>query len=349
MLASDNHSGTLWEATSSTRVAAHTQPIDSEGEFRALFDALDQGVCIIEVLFDGPQPTDYRFLQVNPAFEQQTGLKDAVGRTMRSFSPDHEEHWFEIYGKVALLGEPIRFENPAAALGRWFDVYAVRIGKPEQRRVAVIFSDISRRKHEDAMRALRAAETGHRIKNLLALVSGMIHLTKAETISAYREALCGRINALANSQRVLSDKRGLGADLASLVKDEMAVYQTDGETRVMWSGPAAWLDGPTAQSVAMALHELGTNAMKYGALSSARGLVRITWNHREDGQLRLLWSESGGPAVTPPQHNGLGTRIITRCTQNQFGAGEARFDWQADGLVCELVIAFGQQKSAAPA
>ncbi len=349
MLASGNHSGKLWEATGSTRVAAHRPPIDSEGAFRELFDALDQGMCIIEVLFDGPQSTDFRFLQVNPTFEQQTGLNGAVGHTMRSLKPDHEEHWFEIFGKVALLGEPIRFENSAAALRRWFDVYAFRIGKPEQRRVAIVFSDISQRKHEEDMRALRATETGHRIKNLLALVSGMIHLTKAETISAYREALLGRVHALANSQRVLSDKRGLGADLTSLVKDEMAVYQTDREAHVTWRGPAVWLDGPTAQSVAMALHELGTNAMKYGALSAAEGQVRIEWNYREDGALRLCWSESGGPIVTPPQHNGLGTRIIARCTQNRFGAGEARFDWQASGLVCELIIASGEQENAAPA
>src|ERR1035438_125213 len=100
-----------------------------------MFDTLIEGFCIIEVIFDaGSRPIDYRFLEINPAFEAQTGLKDARGRLMRELAPDHEAHWFEIYGQVALTGQPARFVNEARALNRWYDVSAYRVGGPESRR-----------------------------------------------------------------------------------------------------------------------------------------------------------------------------------------------------------------------
>jgi PAS domain S-box-containing protein len=128
----------------------------SETQLRTLFESIDEGFCIVEMIFDAAgQPLDYRFLEVNSIFEQQTGLANATGRRMRWLRPHHEQHWFQIYGRVALTGEPVRFENHAEALdARWFHVYAFRIGQPEQRRVAILFRDITASKRaEDAMRA----------------------------------------------------------------------------------------------------------------------------------------------------------------------------------------------------
>ncbi|MGJ0483361.1 MAG: CheR family methyltransferase [Methylomicrobium sp.] len=134
------------------RIIAHARAEaalrESEHKYRELFNLIDEGFCIIEVLFDAHhQPVDYRFLEVNTAFEQQTGLiDDAAGKTMRSLRPDHEEHWFEIYGRIALTGEPIRFEKPDLALGRLYAVYAFRIGHPdEHNKVAILFRDITER------------------------------------------------------------------------------------------------------------------------------------------------------------------------------------------------------------
>jgi PAS domain S-box-containing protein len=119
----------------------------SQEKYRTLFDSIDEGFCTIEVLFDGnDKPIDYRFLEVNPSFEKQTGIQNARGRRMREIAPLHEEHWFEIYGKIALTGEPTRFENLAAQLHRWYDVYAFRIGEPQERKVAILFNDITERK-----------------------------------------------------------------------------------------------------------------------------------------------------------------------------------------------------------
>jgi PAS domain S-box-containing protein len=128
---------------------------ESEKNYRTLFESMDEGFCTIEVLFDeNNKPMDYRFLDVNPAFGKQTGIPDARGRRMREIAPQHEEHWFEIYGKIALTGEPARFENEAAQLHRWYDVHAFRVGEPQARQVAIFFLDITeRRLSEEALRS----------------------------------------------------------------------------------------------------------------------------------------------------------------------------------------------------
>src|SRR5258706_3186516 len=116
-----------------------------------LFESMDEGFCTIEVLFDqNEKPVDYRFLQISPSFERQTGIKNAAGRRMREIAPRHEEHWFEIYGRIALTGEPMRFENEAKQLGRWYDVYAFRVEDPRRRRVGILFNDITQRKRAEA-------------------------------------------------------------------------------------------------------------------------------------------------------------------------------------------------------
>ena len=128
---------------------------ESEAKYRTLFETLIEGFCTIEMIFDADgKPVDYRFLEINPAFETQTGLRNAQGRLMRELAPDHEAHWFEIYGKIALTGEPVHFENEARALGRHYDVHAYRVGGPESRKVAILFSDITERK--GAQRKLQA-------------------------------------------------------------------------------------------------------------------------------------------------------------------------------------------------
>jgi PAS domain S-box-containing protein len=128
----------------------------SEERYRTLFDAVDEGVCVIEMLYDDAgKPVDYRFLETNPAFEKATGLVDPVGRTMRALAPAHEAHWFAMYGRVAATGEPVRFVNEAAQLGRWFDVYAARVGAAGSDRVVLLFTDITdRRRTELELRRL---------------------------------------------------------------------------------------------------------------------------------------------------------------------------------------------------
>jgi len=132
-----------------------TENNGAEARYRQLFDTLIEGFCTIEMVFDASgQPVDYRFLEINPAFERQTGLHDAQGKLMRDLAPNHEQHWFDIYGKIALTGEPQRFENEARALGRFYEVCAYRVGGPASRKVGILFNDITERKVSE--RKLRA-------------------------------------------------------------------------------------------------------------------------------------------------------------------------------------------------
>ncbi|MBW4664575.1 MAG: PAS domain S-box protein [Chroococcus sp. CMT-3BRIN-NPC107] len=136
----------------------------SEERYRTLFESMDEGFCVIEVLFDeNDTPIDYRFLEVNPAFENQTGLRQAEGKTALELIPGLETSWFETYGKIVLTGESLRFENVAEAMNRWFDVYAFRIGQKEERKVAVLFKDVSEvkrieKERQQAKEALQASE-----------------------------------------------------------------------------------------------------------------------------------------------------------------------------------------------
>ncbi|MBD2112603.1 MULTISPECIES: PAS domain-containing protein [Cyanophyceae] len=135
----------------------------SEERYRTLFESIDEGFCVVEVLLDAHgTPSDYRVLEVNPMFEQQTGLQHAVGKTARQLNL--EEHWIELYGRVALTGEATRFENSSKTLGdRWFDVYACRMGEPEARKVAIIFKNISDRKQAEALFQRTAAFDAFRV------------------------------------------------------------------------------------------------------------------------------------------------------------------------------------------
>lgn len=162
----------------------------SEEKYRTLFDSIDEGFAIIEMVFDpNYKPLDYRFVEINAAFERQTGMHDARGKLMRSFAPNHEAYWFEIYGKVALTAEPIRFTNEAKALNRWYDVYAFPVGEGKIRKVGILFNDISQRKNlekqlKDSERLAAIGATagmvGHDIRNPLQAITGDLYLAKTE-------------------------------------------------------------------------------------------------------------------------------------------------------------------------
>jgi PAS domain S-box-containing protein len=158
-------------------------------EYRAVVYAFDQGFCVFEVLLDEHgSPHDYRFLEVNHIFEQLTGLAGAVGRTALELVPNLERSWIDVYGRVALTGEPIRFTQESPALGRWFDVHASRIGDPERRLVALFFNDITdhnreRENRERAEAALRESE--HRFRTFADTAPVMLWVTNPDGSCTY--------------------------------------------------------------------------------------------------------------------------------------------------------------------
>jgi PAS domain S-box-containing protein len=174
-------------------------------KYRTLFDSIDEGFCVIEVCFDDAgQPEDYVFVEANPSFERQTGLAGAVGRRMRELAPGHEAHWFRIYGEVARTGRSVRFEERAEALGRWYDVYAFRVGAEDEHLVAVLFNDITARKGQEAALADAArrkdefiAILAHELRNPLAPLR---HGLQAMALSANRPEMVERVRQMMERQ-----------------------------------------------------------------------------------------------------------------------------------------------------
>jgi PAS domain S-box-containing protein len=159
---------------------------ESEEKYRSLFERMDQGFCVLEMIFDtSGEPVDYKFLELNPVFEKQTGLHDALGKTALQLVPNLEKHWIELYGNVALTGQSTRFVERSEAMGRWFEVNAFRIGGDDSRKVALLFSDITRRRQvedelEQKVKERTAELVTHRnlVENILKNSSNGISVTE---------------------------------------------------------------------------------------------------------------------------------------------------------------------------
>lgn len=199
-----------------------------------------------------------------------------------------------------------------------------------------IARDITEQKKNQEQIGILAREAEHRSKNLLASVQAVVNLSHADTPEGLKEAVAGRIAALANVHSLFVETRWGGAELSAIASQELAPYAEKNEKSVRIDGPRMVLAPNVSQAIAVTLHELATNAAKYGALSVAEGHVDLTWRQGPDGQLTLHWTEAGGPAVRKPTRRGFGSRVI----EQMIGQleGEARFDWQPEGLVCEITL-----------
>jgi len=203
-----------------------------------------------------------------------------------------------------------------------------------------IARDITERKRTEAQISLLAREAEHRTKNILATVQATVHLTQSETIDGLKSAIEGRIQALANVHALFVQSRWEGANLRNLVTQELSPYCQDVEARARIEGPDLLLEPYAAQTIAITLHELATNAAKYGALSVPDGRVHVAWSGVEKAHLILRWTETRGPLVTSPTRKGFGTRVMERMIREQL-KGKMQFEWRADGLVCEIVLPAG--------
>ena len=197
-----------------------------------------------------------------------------------------------------------------------------------------IARDISEPKRNQEQIVTLAREAEHRSKNILAAVLSLTKLSQSDTPEGLKQAIEGRIRALANVHSLFVQSRWIGAELSAVAAQELAPYAE--EARVRIDGPQVLLEPGTAQSIAVVLHELATNAAKYGALSTAKGRVALKWSHEADERLILHWMETGGPPVTEPTRQGFGGRVIDRMIGDL--KGKMRFDWHPDGLVCEISL-----------
>ncbi len=200
-----------------------------------------------------------------------------------------------------------------------------------------VLVDISERKKAEEQLRLMAREIDHRSRNLAATVHALIDMTTADSVPEYVVRLKGRLSALSRTQSLLAEGRWSGADLRRLVEVETAPYRADDATRVRATGPRVLLPESMAQALSMTLHEMGTNAVKHGALSVPAGFVALDWRHGPDGTLFLRWAEYGGPPVQPPARRGFGTRLIETAIRGQLG-GDLRVAWNPAGLICNISV-----------
>jgi PAS domain S-box-containing protein len=199
-----------------------------------------------------------------------------------------------------------------------------------------IARDITEQKRSREQIAILAREAEHRSKNLLANVQAAVNLSQADTAEGLKQAIVGRIQALANVHSLFAESRWIGAELSTIATQELAPYAEKDKRRVHIDGPPVLLEPNVAQVVAIILHELATNAAKYGSLSEAEGQVELKWLHHADGQLILRWTEVGGPPVQIPTRQGFGGRVIERLIEQLKGG--VRFDWRPEGVVCEITL-----------
>ncbi|HEV2621994.1 MAG TPA: PAS domain-containing protein [Frateuria sp.] len=329
-----------WAAVA--RARAERALRESERRYRALFDAIDEGFCLLEKIDTAPgEPSDYRYLATNPAFVTHTGAGGVVGQSMREVFPELPRFWYDTFDSVIGTGEAFRFEHGLVTHGRVFDVYAGRLDDGTRRRVAVIFNDITEQKRHDEHQRLLLNELNHRVKNTLATVQSMaMQSFRAGTDpDNARQQFEGRLMALSRAHDILTRESWGGAALEDIVREAIAPYRDDRHDRLHVHGPAAWLPPRHALAFAMALHELCTNAVKYGALSGAEGEVAIEWSI-EGSLLRLLWTESGGPTVVPPARRGFGSRLIERGLRHEIG-GRVELAFDPRGVTCTIEAPLG--------
>jgi NO-binding membrane sensor protein with MHYT domain/two-component sensor histidine kinase len=215
----------------------------------------------------------------------------------------------------------------------------VGLDQRDRRRTAAFLQDMAAAKKAEEQQNLLIAELDHRVKNVLARVAVVVQRTRESSYSMdqFLDVLDGRIRSMAYTHALLSRGRWNGVSLADLVRRELEPYMSD--RNVMVDGPDVVLTADATQALAMVLHELVTNAAKYGALSVARGQVFVQWGYRSDGSaqgtLTIAWQETGGPMVENPTRCGFGTSVIRDLIPYELG-GAVDLTHAADGVRCRI-------------
>lgn len=314
---------------------------ESEARYRTLFESIDEGFCVVEFI-DGPHGplSDYVHVEANHAYEKNTGIAGVVGQTIRGMAPGEADGWVEIYGEVLRTGTPARFEREFKLAGRYIEVTANRVEPAARRQVAILFNDISNRVRAAELQEVLNRELSHRMKNILAMVQAIVTQTlrTAPDMLTAREALVARLISLGKAHDVLMRGAGETADLLTVIESALEVHDDRQQGRFRIEGPMVICGAQPALSVSLMMHELATNAVKYGALSRPDGHVSITWSlsgPADAQQLTLVWREHGGPVVALPSRQGFGSKLIERGLAGAVG-GVAKLDYPTTGVTCTL-------------
>jgi PAS domain S-box-containing protein len=314
------------------RVRLHS----AEQSYRSIFDLAAVGIARVA--------PDGRFLEVNNRFAEITGYSPAelLAGGFQQFT--HPDDLAEDVAHVEelLSGQAHTFAMEKRYVGKdgapvWVNLTVAMVrdeaGMPDY--FISVIEDIGERKKAQDRERLLSREIDHRAKNLLMVVQSIVHLSGGPDINHFKESVFGRIQALARAHSVLAASRWNAVALRSLVQEELEPYAMEG-CRVTCGGPDVNLKPAAAQSLALVIHELATNAAKYGALSVPQGRVAVHWQ-LEDERMAIDWRESDGPSVTPPSTSGFGSALIRITIERQL-KGQLKYDWVPEGLQCQFAV-----------
>jgi two-component sensor histidine kinase/GAF domain-containing protein len=327
----------------------------SEEKYRALFESMDEAYAVVDVLkSDKGEWSDFRFVEVNPAFMEHTSMPYPVGKTATELLGTPNPRWAKLYGEALDSGKPLRVEESEPTLGLTFDLNIFSLDR-EKNRVAVLFTNITERKRaEQALQASERhaktllAELQHRVRNILAMIRSVARRTgeTTETVEDYVQHLEGRISAMARTQALLTREVGAMVDLQNLILDELEM-QAAQPGRYRLTGPDVSLPAKAAEVLGLALHELATNSIKYGALSSKDGRIDVRWALLEGDaapQLSLIWSEHGLSLRGGARRSGFGTELITQRVPYEL-QGTGTLELRPSGLVATIEFPLEERSS----
>lgn len=277
--------------------------------------------------------------RVAARWREWTGTSGLGSSYADGLHPDDVQRTLEVWGRSVATGEPYDIVHRVRRLSgeyRWIRsrAYPRRDGQGRIIRWYGTTEDIDEQKTAEDHLRLMVLELNHRVKNNLATVQAIAlqTLRGSDDTETARGAFLQRISALAWAHDILTRKHGEGADIAELAHGVLDPL-TGGSRSVVIAGPPLKLPSQTALSLSMAFHELGTNALKYGALQSPAGRVELAWSMSADGQFTLTWTERDGPPVTAPTRRGFGTRLLERGIAREL-KGRVELSYPPEGFVC---------------
>ncbi len=285
---------------------------------RAIYGFPPDGVVTLDMVRAATHPDDVARTVEVALRHMDPKIRSREPGAYRVIWPDGQQRWVLAHGEAVF--EP-RDEGEVAV------------------RYIGMLQDITEQTLADQRRQFLLHELNHRVKNTLASVQSIAHLSlrDAQSVAQTRTRLTDRLIALAGAHDLLTREDWRAADVIDIVAAAVSPYETPQAPRFVTDGPSAPLAPKAAVALALALHELGTNAAKYGALSTEAGRIGIAWTIEagEEPLLTLDWRESGGPPVRPPSRSGFGTRLLTQGLAAEFGGG-AKLDYRPDGLTCRI-------------
>lgn len=317
------------------RHQAEAERAETAARLRATYESAPVGLCLLD--------RELRFVAINETLAAASGQSPAahLGQPLEAMSPEAAALVGPILRRVMETGEPVQSVEMSSHLHgemrSWLCSYVpVRDEQCQVTGVSGAVVDITTRKRIEVSERTLSREVDHRAQNVLSVVRGLVRLSAAEAdedVPALIEVLEGRIAALSRVHNVLAQERWVSVELSEILRQELEPVRG----QVTMEGPALRIAADAAQPLGLVVHELATNSMKYGALSTPVGYLTLRWRVR-DGEVELDWIEEGGPeTLEPPTRIGLGSLLIEANAGAQL-AGRIERHWRHEGLHCVLTM-----------